>query len=118
MRALHYYDIKYTTDMNELIDFNKQNMTIGMPDKGSNPDNPSTVVMQEMGVQMLGMRYQKIDTNVEVNDVFFDENGYAFVLKPEKLRYIPVTIPLPPPQNKELAFAPRNVQSDFYNFTI
>jgi hypothetical protein len=118
MRALHYYDIKYTPDMNELIDFNKQNMTIGMPDKGSNPDNPSSVVMREMGCQLLGMRYQKIDTNIEENDIFFDENGYAFVLKPEKLRYVPVTIPLPPPQNPELSYAPRTVQSDFYKFDI
>ena len=118
MRALHYYDIKYTSDMNELIEFNKQNMTIGMPDKGSDPDNPSTIVMREMGVQLLGMRYQKIDTNVEVNDVFFDENGYAFVLKPENLRHIPITIPLPPPQNPDLAFAPKQVESDFYKFTI
>ena len=118
MRALHYYDIKYTPDMNELIDFNKQNMTIGMPDKGSDPENPSSIVMREMGIQLLGMRYQKIDTNIEENDIFFDENGYAFVLKPEKLRYIPITIPLPPPQNPELAYAPRTVQSDFYKFNI
>jgi hypothetical protein len=118
MRALHYYDIKYTPDMNELIDFNKQNMTIGMPDKGANPDNPSSIVMREMGCQLLGMRYQKIDTNIEENDIFFDENGYAFVLKPEQLRYIPITIPLPPPQNPELSYAPRVVQSDFYKFDI
>jgi len=118
MRALHYYDIKYTSDMNELIDFNKQNMTIGMPDKGTNPDNPSSIVMREMGCQLLGMRYQKIDTNIEENDIFFDENGYAFVLKPEKLRYIPITIPLPPPQNPELSYAPRVIQSDFYKFDI
>ena len=118
MRALHYYDIKYTPDMNELIDFNKQNMTIGMPDKGSNPENPSTIVMREMGVQLLGMRYQKIDTNIEENDIFFDENGYAFVLKPEKLRYIPITIPLPPPQDPQLSYATRTVQSDFYKFEI
>lgn len=118
MRALHYYDIKYSPDMNELIEFNKQNMTIGMPDKGSNPENPSPVVMREMGVQLLGMRYQKIDTNIEVNDIFFDENGYAFVLKPENLRYIPVTIPAPPPQNPELSYATRTVQSDFYKFEI
>jgi hypothetical protein len=118
MRALHYYDIKYTPDMNELIDFNKQNMTIGMPDKGENPENPSSIVMREMGVQLLGMRYQKIDTNIEENDIFFDENGYAFVLKPEKLRYIPITIPLPPPQNPELSYATRTVQSDFYKFDI
>jgi hypothetical protein len=118
MRALHYYDIKYTPDMNELIDFNKQNMTIGMPDKGSNPDNPSSVVMREMGVQLLGMRYQLVDTNVEENDVFFNENGYAFVLKPENLRYKPVTVELPPPQNPNLAFAPRTIQSDYYKFQI
>ena len=118
MRALHYYDIKYTPDMNELIDFNKQNMTIGMADKGSNPDNPSSLVMREMGCQLLGMRYQQIDTNIEENDIFFNENGYALVLKPEKLRYIPVTIPLPPPQNPELSYATRTIQSDFYKFNI
>ena len=118
MRALHYYDIKYSPDMNELIEFNKQNMTIGMPDKGSNPENPSSVVMRETGCQMIAMRYQKIDTNVEENDVFFNQNGYAFVLKPEALRYIPVTIPAPPPQNPELSYATRTVQSDFYKFDI
>lgn len=118
MRALHYYDIKYTPDMAELISFNKQNMTIGMPDKGANPENPSSLVMREMGCQLLAMRYSKIDTNIEENDVFFNENGYAFVLKPEKLRYIPVTVDLPPPQNPELAYATRTVQSDFYKFDI
>lgn len=118
MRALYYYDIKYTPDMNELIAFNKQNMTIGMPDKGSNPENPSSIIMREMGVQLLGMRYQKIDTNIQENDIFFDENGYAFVLKPENLRYIPITIPLPPPQDPELAYATKTVQSDFYKFNI
>ena len=118
MRALHYYDIKYSPDLNELIEFNKQNMTIGIPDKGSNPENPSSVVMRETGCQLLGMRYQYIDVNVEENDIFFDENGYAFVLKPEHLRYIPVTIPLPPPQNPELSYATRTVQSEFYKFDI
>jgi hypothetical protein len=118
MRALHYYDIKYSPDMNELIEFNKQNMTIAMPDKGSNPENPSSIVLRETGCQLLGMRYQYVDTNVEENDVFFDEKGYAFVLKPEALRYIPVTIPLPPKQNPELSYATRTVQSDFYKFNI
>ena len=36
----------------------------------------------------------------------------------ERLRYIPITIPLPPPQDPELAFATRTVQSDFYKFNI
>jgi len=118
MRALHYYDIAYGPDMNELIEFNKQNTTIAMPDKGADPDNPSAVVLRETGCQLLAMRYQKIDVNIEENDIFFDENGYAFVLKPEKLRYIPVTIPLPPPQNPELSYATRTVESDYYKFNI
>jgi hypothetical protein len=118
MRALHYYDIKYTPDMNEIIEYNKQNMTIGMPDKGTNPDNPSAIIMREMGCQLLGMRYPLIDTNIEENNIFFDENGYAFVLKPEKLRYTPVTIPAPPPQNPELSYATRTIQSDFYKFQV
>jgi hypothetical protein len=93
-------------------------MTIGMPDKGSNPDNPSSIVMREMGCQLLAMRYPKLDTNIEENELLFAKNGYAFVLKPEPLRYIPITVPLPPPQNPDLAYAPRTVQSDFYKFEI
>jgi hypothetical protein len=115
---LHYYDIKYTPDINELIEYNKLCMTIGMPDKGSNPDNPSSIVMRETGCQMLAMRYPLIDTNIEENDIFFEENGHAFVLKPENLRYVPVTIPAPEPQNPAVSYATRNVSSDFYNFDI
>ena len=118
MRALHYYDIMYTPDMNELIDYNKLCMTIGMPDKGSNPDNPSSLTMRAYGCQLLAIRYQVIDTNLEENNLFFDEQGHAFVLKPEKLRYVPETIPAPPPQDPKLSYATRTVSSDFYNFEI
>jgi len=118
MRAQHYYDIKYAPDINELIEFNKLGMTLAMPDKGSNPENPSGIVLRETGCQLLGMRYQKVDTNVQENDVFFDESGYAIVLKPEKLRYIPVTVPAPPPQNPDVSYATRTVKSDFYKFEI
>lgn len=118
MRALHYYDIKYSPDIKELTLYNKQNMTIGMPDKGVNPENPSPIVLRETGCQLLAMRYQTVDSNLEANELFFYNNGYAFVLKPEPLRYIPVTIPLPPPQNPELSYATRTVQSDFYKFEI
>ena len=118
MRALHYYDIAYTPDMNELIEFDRRNMTIGMPDKGSNPDNPSALVMRETGTQLLAMRYQLFDTNLEENNMFFDLAGYAFVLKPENLRFVPVVIPAPPPQNPDVSYATRNISSDFYNFDI
>lgn len=118
MRALHYYDIINAPDMVELIAYNKLNMTTGMPDKGSNPDNPSSITMRTYGVQLLAMRYQTVDTNLEENDMFFNEAGHAFVLKPEKLRYVPEEIPDPPVQDPSVSFATRDVSSDFYQFEI
>jgi hypothetical protein len=117
-RALHYYDIINSPDMEELIGYNKLNMTIGMPDTGSNPENPSSITMRAYGVQMLAMRYQNVETNLEENDDFFNEAGHAFVLKPEKLRYIAETIPAPPAQDPKVSFATRTVSSDFYKFEI
>jgi hypothetical protein len=117
-RALHYYDIINTPNMEELIGYNKVNMTIGMPDKGSDPKNPSSITMRTYGIQMLAMRYQTVDTNIEENDLFFNEAGHAFVLKPENLRNILETIPAPPAQDPALSFATRTISSDFYNFEI
>lgn len=118
MRALHYSDIKYSPDVAELIEFNKQNMTIAMPDKLGDPENPSTVVLRETGCQLLAMRYQKVDVNMEDNDIFFDESGFAFVLKPANLRYVPIVIDKPEPQNPELSYETRTVESEFYKFNI
>jgi hypothetical protein len=118
MRALHYYDIKYTPDINELIEANKLGMTIGMPDKGNNPDNPSGIVMKEMGCQMLAMRYQLYDEFIQENNMFFDIKGFAFVLKPERLRQKNIELPAPPEQNPELSYATKDISSDFYSFEI
>ena len=107
MRALHYYDVKNTPDINELIQYNKSSMTITMPDIGANPPNPSGIVCRETGAQMISMRYQQNDVNLEENIAFFDSGGYAFILKPANLRYIQATIPIPPPQNPAVSYAPR-----------
>jgi hypothetical protein len=118
MRALHYYDIAYSPDMNELIEYNKRAMTIGMPDTGANPDNPSGIVLRETGTQLIAMRYQLFDTNLQESDMVFDLAGYAFVLKPEALRYVIVTINTPPPQNPDVSYATRTLSSDYYSFQI
>jgi hypothetical protein len=118
MRALPYYDVKFTPDLAELQEYNKKNMTIALPDAGSNPENPNGVICRETGCQMIAMRYQNFDANIQETISFFDKNGYAFVLKPEKLRFIPVTIPTPPPANPALSFKTRTVSSDYYNFNI
>ena len=118
MRALHYTDIKQPPDLNELQDFNKKNMTIGLPDIGTNPPNMSTLLTRETGTQMSAMRYQQVDQFLEENNAFFDKAGYAFVLKPERLRYIPIKVPEPTPQKPELSYATRNISKDYYNFNI
>jgi hypothetical protein len=118
MRALHYYDIAYSPDINELIQFNKTGMTIGLPDKGSDPKNPSGVVLRETGTQMIAMRYQLFDANLQESDMIFDMNNSAFVLKPENLRAQVVTIATPPLPNPDVSYATRTVSSDFYHFEI
>jgi hypothetical protein len=118
MRELTFDDVKYNSDIAELTEYNKLCMTIGIPNPGSNPSNPSSVVLRETGCQMLAMRYQNIDSNIEENEAFFNENNTAFVLKPLSLRYTQVTIPAPPPQDPALSYAPRTVKSDYFSFNI
>jgi hypothetical protein len=118
MRALPYYDIAYSPDINELIEYNKTCMTIGLPDKGANPENPSGIVLRETGTQMIAMRYQLFDSNLQESDMMFDVQGHAFVLKPENLRHRQVTIPDPPLPNPNVSYATRVISSDFYKFDI
>jgi hypothetical protein len=118
MRELTFDDIKYNSDIQELIEYNKLSMTIGIPNAGANPDNPSSVVLREAGCQMLAMRYQNIESNIEENEAFFNENNSAFVLKPIALRYTQVTVPAPPPQDPALSYKARTVSSQYYNFNI
>jgi hypothetical protein len=118
MRALRNYNVKYTPDMNELIDYNKKQMTLTMPDLGPNDTNSPASLHMKYGCQFVGMCYQNYDSNMEFYESFFAEQNSAFVLKPEHLRYEVVKIKVPPPQNKDLSYAPRNVKSDYYDFTI
>jgi len=100
------YEIVNTPNMDELTQFNKMNMTIVTPDVGPNPTNPNCLFARAVGCQMVAMRYQHLDTNLEIDNKFFNDSGFAFVLKPAKLRYIPVTIPDPPKPNKKLSYGP------------
>lgn len=116
MREYDYYGIKNNPDINELTEFNKQGMTIVRPDHGSNPANPSGTVCRASGCQMIAMRYQYVDNNLMENALFFDRGGYAFVLKPENLRYKPVTVPAPTPQNPDYSYKTRTSTTDYYSF--
>jgi len=118
MRALNYYDIQYSPDISELTEYNKQGMTIAMPDVSSSPSNMSSVLVRACGCQMIAMRYQLFDSYLEENEIFFNNVGYAFALKPESLRYVPTTIPDPTPQNPALDYSTRTYTNNYYNFSI
>ena len=116
MRAYSYYDVKNNPDLDELREYNKRNMTIVFPDSGSNPENPNGVLSRDAGCQMVAMRYQTVDNYLLQSTLFFDNCGYAFCLKPQDLRYQPVTIPEPTTQDPALSYETRNVTTDFYSF--
>jgi len=68
-------------DSNELVRFNEKGITIAIPDKGSDPGNPNSIVMRDNGCQFLAMRYQLNDVHLQENDDFFNSKGFAFVIK-------------------------------------
>ena len=118
MRAYDYYNVKNNPDINELSEYNKRCMTMVLPDKGVNPVNPSGMLARASGCQMVAMRYQMVDNFLLENALFFDRAGYAFSLKPDNLRYKPVTIPTPTPQNPNYSYATRTTSTDYYSFNV
>jgi hypothetical protein len=116
MREYTYYNVKNNPDIDELTEYNKRALTIVIPDNGSNPSNPSGLLCRASGCQMVAMRYQYVDNFLTENTLFFDRATYAFVLKPEELRYKPVTVEAPKEQLQEYSYATRNASTDYYNF--
>lgn len=115
MRALPYRDVVGTPDLNELQTFNKQQMSVCTPDLNG---NPSGIVLREAGVQMQCFAWQLADQSQAEANVFFNGAGYAFALKPERLRYIETTIPTPTAQNPAMSYAPKKISSPYYTFEI
>lgn len=118
MRSLRYHDVKFTPDMDELINFNKKYMTMCIPDIGQHPQNPSASVAHKYGCQYVAMSFQKMDDKMKYYNTLFNEEGSSFILKPEVLRYTPVEIKVPEPPPKELSYKERKVETDFYSFKI
>lgn len=111
MRKVRFSEgIKFAQDTPELTEFNKKNMTICLPDISTTPDNYSISIPMKYGCQMIGLCYQNYDSNMEFYEKYFNGVKHAFALKPEHLRYKPVTIPMPPAADKKLSYATRDIK--------
>ena len=117
LRLMQFKDVQFTQDLT-LTDFNKRNMSVVLPNTGIDDSNPNFNIARQYGCQCIGMSFQNYDTNLEHYNEFFDGNRAAFVLKPKELRFIPLTIPKPPPQNPKLSYKTRPIKSDFYSYNI
>ena len=86
MRIHTFSDLK-NGDINqrtELVNYNKKYMTICLPDKEDNLDNPDITYFRDTGCNMFCLKYQKLDKNMVFNNEFFKD--CAFVLKKPILR--------------------------------
>lgn len=104
MRSLRFKDVEYTPDKEEFIFFNQQNMTMCIPDLSARNKNYSSALAMTYGCQMIAMCFQNFDDNLKFYTQYFDDAGSAFVLRPERLRYIPVFIPIPKAQDPAVSY--------------
>jgi hypothetical protein len=118
LKKYRSYDIEYTHNYKEIINSNKKNMAITMPDLTTKSNNMNSSIHMKYGCQMICMNYQNKDSNLEFYIDQFNKNGSAFMLKPLELRYIPVTIDTPKPQNKELSYANKTISEPYFKHEI
>lgn len=96
IHLLRYKDVEYAPDKDDLIFYNKQNMSIVIPNLSGNNKNYSSALAMSYGCQMIAMSFQSFDENMQYYTQFFDSVGSAFSLRPERFLYTPTFIPEPP----------------------
>ena len=121
LRILKVFDVLNSPDIVELTTFNKQYMTIVIPDDSMSVNNYDPMPPSLAGCQAMAMSFQLLrDGNLDIYNDWFQAgpSKSAFLLKPADLMFKPQTIPVPTPQNPALSFASRPLKSDMYSFSI
>ena len=118
LRKLRNYDIQYTHNYKSLIESNKKNMVISMPDLSNDSTNMNVLLHFKYGCQMPCMNFQNMDANLEYYLEHFNKTGSAFVLKPKELRYIPVMMKEPTSQDPKLSYARKVIKKPYFKHEI
>ena len=115
-----FFGVKNIGDPQAFKDANKKNMCIVVPDKSGRPINEGHNGPFTWGCQIVAMCFQEEarDEKLKAYEDKFASVGYGFILKPEDLRYVPITIAPPKPAPPEHSFENRPAEAPGVKFTM
>ena len=117
LRRLTYTQASQPYDHEELVKFNRNNITIVVPDLGSDLKNVNPQILLTYGCQWNLMNYGSIDDMMELYIGEFQMG--SFVLKPLALRALkPKKYKTPVLPDPTVSFQPMQKTSPIYNVTI
>lgn len=118
LQKLRNYDVLYAPNGSTLIEENKKNMAITMPDLTKQDTNVDPGIHFKYGCQLVCMNFQNVDSNLVYYLEEFNNAGSAFILKPPELRYEPKYAKQPDKQNPQLSYAPRLIKKPYFQHKL
>lgn len=117
LRRLSYSQASQPHDSAELVNFNRNNITMVFPDVGEDLVNYNPQILLTYGCQWIMMNYGSIDSMMELYISEFQEN--SLVLKPDGLRPLkPKKYKKPSLPDPSVSFQPMQQISPIYNITV
>lgn len=117
LRRMTYTQASQPHDQNELIDYNRNNVTMVVPDIGEDLINNNPQILFTFGCQWIMMNYGSIDSMMELYIGEFQEN--SVVLKPAALRPLkPKKYKKPTMPDPAVSFQPMRHTSPIYTATV
>jgi hypothetical protein len=109
IHSKRFMDIKNSNDLETITNFNKENITLVLPDLSVSNANYISTVPQAVGCQLMAMSFQNVDQNLLTYNELFEKRESAFVPKPNELIHVPVFIDKPKPLPSYMSFAAKEI---------
>lgn len=117
LRRMTYTQASQVHDSKELIDFNRDHITMVVPDIGDDLKNANPQILFTYGCQWVLMNYGSVDSMMEIYIGQFQKT--SLVLKPEGLRALePPKYKTPTLPDPDVSFQPVRITSPIYNVTV
>jgi hypothetical protein len=113
LRRLTYMQASQPHDHDELINSNRQHITMVVPDPDPDLQNNNPTILFGYGCQWNLMNYGSLDGMMELYIGNFQQG--SVILKPEHLRYKPKTIKSPVLPDPSVSFQPMSHTSPIYD---